>query len=329
MLKIFGKSILLQAATIAAATLLLWWRPLANPTVIATGSHDGILFQLIASWLEPVPLVGVVLAIVLVLGGGITLNLMLARTNLTSQTSLLPTLLYTIMMSAPATTLNPAMFVGLALVACVGQLTLHGTLLTIPTQKICNATALIGIASLFYVPAIAFVASYLLTVISYRLYGWRDWTALLLGLLAPYISLVLVLLMTNDLPQWWQQTTESFSLFGTGGGRKEPLQVIATATLALIVVASIMHLWSKLGEKIVVWQKNATVIMLLFVGGLATIICSQTYPIQFALFAVPFALCGTHLFSASPSAHGTRPKAIRTWVPDLLFILTIASALLC
>ena len=326
MLKLFGKSMVLQVAAIIAATLLLWVRPLLAPPVMAADTGDGILFGLITEWLQPMPLLAVITAIILVVAGGVVLNLMLADVGLTPQTSLLPTLLYIIAMSAPATTLTPPMLANLALMACANQLLLRGTLLTVPTSKICNATALIGLASMFYTPAIAMVAFYLLIVISYRLYNWRDWAALLLGLAAPYIILAAVLFMADGLGLWWQQAMDSFD--GLRIGTADGAAVAAGAVLAVIMVASLFALWGRLGENIVVWQKNATVVMLLFVGGIATSLCSQVFPVNFGWYAISFALCGTHLFTPSQSRHKPTKK-IYGWFLDALFIITLASALLC
>ena len=117
----------------------------------------------------------------LVLIEGVLLNILLSDMGLVPQTTLLPTLLYIVFLSAPATTLTPMILVSAALIACTWQLSLKGTLLTISTSRICSATAIIGLCSLFYLPALAIIVSYLLVAISYRLYNWRDITTMMLG----------------------------------------------------------------------------------------------------------------------------------------------------
>ena len=202
-MKLFNQSILLQAVVILLAMLALWAPALAAPAAMPAAGGATPLYDLLARWLQAVPLVAVIIAMVLVLVEGVLLNLLLVDAGLTPQNSLLPTLLYIIAMSAPATTLTPMVLVAALMIACLRRLTLKGTLLTISVERACAATAMIGLASLFYLPAALFIISYMLAAINYRLYGWKDWAAMILGFIAPYILLVTVLMFTGGLQDWW------------------------------------------------------------------------------------------------------------------------------
>ena len=327
MVKLFKKNMVLQVLLIVAATLLLWGRALVTPTPMADG--DAILYHLLYMGLASLPRLAVVIAILLVLAEGVWLNLLLANMGLVPQTSLLPTLLYIILISAPATTLSPAIFVGGIMIAITHQLMLRTTLLTISTEKICSATALIGLASMFYLPSLALIVSYLLVVINYRLYSWRDWAAMFLGLLAPYILLVTILFLSDNLTIWWSGTYYSLAEIAIQSSTERILVTIGNIVLVLVFLLSLFYLWSHIGEHTIVWQKNATTVMLLSVGSAAMLLYSHVFPVDMRLFAVPFALCGFHLMMPEKPQRSRNGHQQRAWLYDILLIITLAAAVIC
>ena len=327
MIKLFRKNMVTQVLLIVAALLLLWIRALLHPTAMTDGG--GVLYHLIYLGLSPLPRVATVVAMVLIVAEGLWLNLLLSDVGLVPQTTLLPTLLYVIMMSAGARTLTPMVFVGGIMIAITYELMLRTTLLTISTEKICSATALIGLASMFYVPSLALLLSYLLVVINYRLYSWRDWVAMLLGLMAPYIVLVTVLYLTDNLQEWWSGTYYNLSDVSLRSDKGGTLSMIGNIVLIGVFAASFVFLWSRLGEHTIVWQKNATSVMLLSVGCAAMLVYSQLFPVDMRLFAVPFTLCSFHMLMPEKTNLGLGRKRQRTWIRDLVLILTLTAAIVC
>lgn len=328
MLKLFNKNMIVQVLLILAVLMLLWGRALLSPTPMADG--DAVLYHLLYIWLAPLPLLAVVLAMLLVLAGGIGLNLLLSDIGLVPQTTLLPSLLYIVFVSAQAATLTPIIIVNAILIALVHQLMLRTTLLTISTDKICSATAIIGLCSMFYLPALAMMASYLLVVVSYRLYSWRDWVAMLLGLAAPYIVLVTVLFMSDNLSAWWDTTVAALNTIGVHIAKASALVHVATGMLLVVALYAVMYLWIHLGEHTIVWQKNASTVMLICVGAAAMLFYSSLIPADVAVFAIPFALCGCHmLMPEKRQTMGSSRRNKLAWVPDVILILTIAAAMIC
>jgi len=330
MLNLFRKNMAVQVLLIVVAWVVLWLQPLITPPpMTADANTDGVLYSLLVNWLSGVPRLAVIIAMILVLAEGMLLNILLSDIGLVPQTTLLPTLLYIILMSAPATTLTPMVPVSALLIGCTYLLMLRGTLLTIPTSRICSATALIGLCSLFYLPALAIFVSYLFVAISFRLYNWRDIVALLLGLLAPYVLLVIILFMTDGLAEWWSATAASLGGFAFHFRPTGTLSMIANIVLALVGLASVIMLWSKLGEHPVLWQKNASTVMLLTVGGIIMLFYSSLMPIAHSFFAIPFALCGTHMILPKRNVGIIGRRKQRLWVYDVIFILTFVAALVC
>lgn len=328
MIKLLQRNMVLQAVLILAVLVLLWLRPLAEAPLMDGGDHPAILYSLLCQWLQHVPRLAVILAMLLVLIEGVMLNLLLANVNLVSQNSLLPTLLYVIAMSAGASTLTPIVLVNGVLTVCLNQLLLRGTLLTISLNKACGATLLIGIASLFYQPAALLILSYLLIAANYRLYGWRDWAVMILGFAAPYVLLVLILFLNEGLASWWQTTLLSLSLAIQPG--TTDLHAWASLLLAVLFLWSMLQLLGRLSERPVLWQKNASTIILCSVGAAGMMLHTPLLPIRMALFAIPFSFCTNRLLtSPTEVSTGFGRRKQRLWIYDLLLVVILTAAFLC
>lgn len=297
---------------------------------MTAGDHPALLYSILRSWLAPTPRLAVVTAMLLTLAEGMMLNMLLSNVGLVSQNSLLPTLLFVVATGAGATTLTPMVVVWAALIACLNQLMLRSSLLTIPSPKICGATALIGIASMFYLPAAVMMLSYLLVAVNYRLYNWKDWAVMLLGFIAPYLALVAVLFLTGDLVPWWDSVTDGLGDISVTIGSFTLPQALGAAGLLFIMLWGLMNVMLHLSEHPVVWQKNATTVMLFFVGALCILLYVPVQSASMQLLAVPFAFCTTLLlFGSSPSAANSRSRKKRLWIYDILLILIIIAAIAC
>ena len=328
MLKLFGQNTVVQVTTLLLAMAAMWAYPLSQALPMAEAAGYAPLYSALYS-LGIAPLPATLAAILLILLGGYSLNVMLVRTNLVPQNSLLPAFLYCIYMSATATSLSPTLLGTLLLLPIVNLLLLRGTLLTITTDKIFGAAALISIASMVYLPMLALLVAYLLVAINYRLYSWRDWMVLILGLLAPYLLL------------WgyhFAMGTLVASLAATGLGLADmALRVDTEATVSmvanlfLVAVAawSILALGRRLGEKPVAWQKNAITVMLSAVSGVVILLYSGFLPVNLQFFAAPFALCGTQLFTAGSSHRYRQRPQWQRWAGDIVLTLIVIAAVIC
>ena len=330
MLKLFERNTIFQVVVILVVTILLWLPHLSSPQPMPEPAPFAPLYSLLYNC-HFSPLLAVLLAIVLVVGGGIHLNLILANVGLVSQNSLSPTLFYILFMSATADTLSPTLIVGFLVIAFVRLTLLHSTLLTISSDKVFGATALIGICSLFYLPSLLLLLSYLLVAVSYRLYSWRDWMVLLLGLLAPYILLWTVLYLNDSLAESFPAMAASlippqFSILIS----QFSITLVANSILLLFLDVSLFVLWRSFGEKTTLWQKNATAVMLPTVSAIALIFYAPAFPINLQFFAIPFALCATLRFTSTHSnSFGRQRHQWKNHLKDLLFLIVIVAAILC
>lgn len=329
MLKLFEKSTVLQVVFILAATALLWIKAFGNPQPMAAAGDFAPLYTLLEG-LSLSPLLSVAIAMILVLLGGFLFNLMLTNAGIASQNSLLPTMMFVAVMSASSPSLSPQLLAALITIAVVNMLMLHSTLLTVASDKIFGAAALIGIASLFYLPALTLVVAYLLIAINYRLYGWRDWMVFLLGLAAPYLLLWTVQYLQGNLAESFAAMGNDFSSISLSVGTPTALQAVANAFLLGAFAISLFVVWRRLGEKTVVWQKNATTVMVITLAALAILPFAQIFPADLHFFAIPFAFCAAQRLDLHPRRnYASRRPSWRQYLYDLLFVLIIVAAILC
>ena len=329
MLKLFERNTVVQVILILVVTLLLWAGSLAHPQAPLPSAHYTPLYDLLCA-LNLSPLPATLLALALVLWAGFYLNFILSKANLLAQNNLLPTLLFVLAASAGKQELSPSLLAALVVVPIVGRLMLHGTLLTIPQNKIFATAALIGIASMFYLPSLVLLLAYLLIAINYRLYNWHDWTMLLLGLMAPWIPLWAFHFLADSLPGQFDQMLSSIGPLQFSVGPFTTLQAIANSVLLAVFLVSLVVVLRRMGEKTVVWQRNSTTVMLITVAAVALLPLSQLFPVSLQFFAVPFAFSLSHRLTlrrrpTPPLAH----KSWRSHLYDLLFLVTIIAAILC
>ena len=328
MLRLFERNTVVQVVIILMVTVLVWQKGYATPLPMNTDGHFAPLYSLLCDLHLASP-VATTIALLLSLLGGFFFNITLVRAGLASQNSLLPTLLFVLAVSATSPSLSPTLLATLVDVAFVSMLMLHSTLLTVSSDKIFGAAALIGIASLLSLPALSLILAYALIAINYRLYSWRDWMVFLLGLLAPYILLWTILFLTGHIGESLALMASDFSDIGLHIAPFTPLQAVANATLLIIFAAGLLVVWRHLGEKTVVWQKNATTILLLTFAALASLLFSQTFPVRMQTLAIPFAFCTSFLLSLHKQRRHGKHQAWRTRAFDLLFIVIILAAIAC
>ena len=317
MLKLFEKSTVVQALVILLVTALLWFKSFINPQPMMPTDNYAPLYNLLCS-LHPSPVLSTIIAMTLVVLGGFFFNIMVAGVGLASQNSLLPTLLFIMAMSAVSPALTPSLLAALIVIAIIKT-----------ADKIFGVASLIGIASMIYLPALTLVAAYLLIAVNYRLYSWRDWMVFLLGLLAPYLLLWSVQLFTDDLVDGFAAMGDELSNLTLTVGSFSTLQSIANITLLAAFLVSLFVVWRRLGDKPIVWQKNATTVMLVTVAAIAMLPFTQVYPVNLQFFAVPFAFCLSQRFALSSHRSRTSRSSWRSHLFDILFILILIAAVVC
>ena len=184
MLKIFRNNVVFQIVVILVVSIVMWSKAWVNP-VGDFPEDGGSLFYWITGLMSP--RVAAIVAWLLVIGEGVLLNSIMYQHRLITQSTLLPLLLYVVAMSSGTLTLTPMMVGMLFVLLGLQCFFLMGSQVTVSIDKIFGASASIGMAILLCPTMAVMVIPLVACMFSHSLYGWRDWTMLVLGLAAPFI----------------------------------------------------------------------------------------------------------------------------------------------
>ena len=311
-MRIFRTNVVLQIFIILIVAVLMWIGVFIHPrpTPIEGG---GQLYYWITGLLSP--LASTIIAFVLVIVEGVLLNSMLYRHKMMTQSSLMPLLFYIIAMSIGRPTLTPMLLGSLFLIIGISQLMLTTTLLSLDLDKIFGASASIACATLFCPAMAVFLVPLIANMFNFSLYGWRDWTMLILGILAPYIVLETYYYMVDEL--FYRNYLILYGLtdinWSVGGSL---IDWIGSLIFLLLFVVGFGSTVINGQNKTINFKKNLTAILLFTVGSILFTLYTHIFPVHTQAFAIPFALCTTLLF--------VDPKR-DVWWQNLIFVLVIVA----
>ena len=311
-MRIFRTNVVLQIFIILIVAVLMWIGVFIHPrpTPIEGG---GQLYYWITGLLSP--LASTIIAFVLVIVEGVLLNSMLYRHKMMTQSSLMPLLFYIIAMSIGRPTLTPMLLGSLFLIIGMSQLMLTTTLLSLDLDKIFGASASIACVTLFCPAMAVFLVPLIANMFNFSLYGWRDWTMLILGILAPYIVLETYYYMVDEL--FYRNYLILYGLtdinWSVGGSL---IDWIGSLIFLLLFVVGFGSTVINGQNKTINFKKNLTAILLFTVGSILFTLYTHIFPIHTQAFAIPFALCTTLLF--------VDPKR-DVWWQNLIFVLVIVA----
>ena len=292
MLKIFRTDVFLQIVIILVVSITMWVGAFINPQPMPMVG-GGQLYYWLTGMLSP--LWGAIIAYVLVLLEGFLLNGLLYRHKMIAQSSLPPMLFYVIAMSLGSPTLTPILVGNLMLLVAIDQLMLTTTLLSLPLDKVFAAAAAIALATLFCPAMAVFFIPLVASMFNYSLYGWRDWTMLLLGLLAPYIILETIFFLSDQMFYRNYLILYSFTdihLNASGGW----LQWAGSILFLLLLLMGLGAAFVNSQSRNINFKKNISTILLFLLGSVAYMLYTSIVPVPAEAFALPFACCCTSLF---------------------------------
>ena len=274
-------------------------------------------YSLFARWLGEIGIVANFLAILLLVVQSIMLNDTVTKSQILNRNNYLPSLLYLVLMSSCPSllTLHPVLFANFFLIIAVGRI------LTIFRQEnifshVFDTGFLIGIASLFYFPAILLFPFVWISLTILRPFVWREWVIPLMGLVVPYLFVGVYYFWYDELDSFWYESIVAPIIDRTYN------LVISESFYFLIGISLIILFLSfkKLSEGLSIntirARKWLTVLAWFFVFSLISALIAPSFSINyFALIAIPLSVYTTSYFLSSRS---------RLW-PEVIFILLLGS----
>ena len=300
--------------------LLLWGPAFAVPVEMAGSDSYSPLYDLLYDLLNGLPRVATAISLLLAVGEGLWLNMLLYDRKLIPQNTLLPMLVYvTAMGGVPGgQTLTPMVTVNLFAIIAISQLLPHGGL-TIELNRILGASTSVALASLCYLPSLLMLLPVLIIFTIYKMYRWRDWTALLLGLLAPYIVVGTCHYMTERMYYVQYRMRYELANIGFEWDWTNTFGTYASVALAVFFLLGVMATANYFADQMTLTRKNANSVLMMALGGVAMMMYSRFMPFDMQLVAPTMALgCTTFVL----------PQHRRDWVFGLVLLTFLIVSLL-
>lgn len=320
MIKLFRRNTLLQLLLILGVGTALWLPSLLKGGVEMPYGASAPLYELLYAWLAPHPLAASLTGFLLVLVEGWLLTLLLYNNKLIPQNTLMPMLCYVLLMShGTGLTLSPMVVVNLIMMVCVGQLMVPENL-TITLSQLFSASALVALASLFYLPALLMVVPLIITFMVHSLYRWRHWVMLLLGFLAPYIIVVMVYFMNDRLyyaSYLYECTLLDWSL---NTALPEAWTLIKQAGTLFLCIVALLSVMALSGDRTTMQRENLTTVTIPLLGAIGMLGYSHLFPVDLQVMALPLGTLTSLYFLSRPHHHSAK---MRNFINELTFILFI------
>lgn len=200
LVRIFKKSHWYSPLLLLIASVLLWLDVFISPDkAIETISGSGnALYNMLLPAITAYPGTAVVIAFLLLLLQVFMINYVATSKGFTDRYSALPGLIYLLLMSSTAGMIapNPVILANVFLIPAVNKL-LNVYENEHVIKEVFNISFLIALASLFFVPALAFFLVLILSIFVYYIASIRSILAAITGLITPYFFLSLYFFMQD------------------------------------------------------------------------------------------------------------------------------------
>ena len=321
LLSFFRKS---QTTTITAAILVLaaiWLSTFLSKTTYPYifDSINMPLYQLVAKYLTPDNIYSKVITLVLILAIAIYLQQLNGRFIIIKQRTYLPALFFFLVSSAltPVQRLNPAVFASLFITIAIDHIFAIYQKVN-PLDNIFRAGIALGIASLFYAPAIPILLILFIGLTILRTFSLREWFVSLLGIAIPWGVLLLtyywfkvdfvstINLVSNNL------TTKTESSID------DLIPIISTVAIGIPTIVAWLHMIPSMASQKISIRKYQSILIWLLMISLSVFLLIPTcsYEISYIL-AIPLSYQLSQYFSVIKD---------KFW-PELLFSLIFLAAI--
>ncbi len=296
--------------------IALWSAGFVHP-LSALSKNTMPLFDWLCRFTQNYPFLQTSLALIVLLVEAFLLNFICDKYNILSKKTYFPALVYVLFMSCTKLflILHPLLLANLFLLLSIERI-LNSYHKDEAFSNVFDAGFYIGIASLFYFPALVIFPMVWVGLIVIRTFVWREWIISFMGLLLPYLFILTY--------YFWYDKVEFFLLdkiFYPSSDAKysiasEPTSFIALASfLGAIIALSFFKLTKGLPVNTIL-SRNILVVFtwMLALSFLAFLMAPQLTILYFSFMAIPLSIYASHYFLT----------AKKWWWSELLFIAWIA-----
>ena len=294
----------------------MWVFAFISPVSLVT-ENSMPFYSLFAQLLGEFSFAANCLAILLLVVQSIMLNDIIAKSQILSSHNYLPSLLYVVIMSSCPSllTLHPVLFANFFLIIAIGRILIVYRQENI-FPNVFDAAFLIGIASLFYFPAIALFPFIWIGLTILRPFAWREWVIPLTGLIVPYFFAAVYFFWFDQLGSFWNESIVAPMTDRSNTFLISKSFYFLIGMSLIILFLSFRKLSRGLSINTIRARKLLTVLFWFFIFSLISTLIAPSYSINyFVLTAIPLSVFATSYFLSTRS---------RLWT-EVIFLLLIGA----
>jgi len=287
-----------QYITIGVVGLLLWGVGAVHPPAMPPPQGPVPLYTLLFDWFSGTPYLAMGIGFVLVVFQTIWLNFIVLNHDLVPHNTSLTALLFLLFISLLPSylTLTPITLT-IPFILFILQALLKAYHEPQPIELVYTAGFFVALASMFFFPALLLYCFLLCCLLLYRTMKWREWVSSLIGLATPYLYLVVVYFLRDNLSSLASQYVGYFQQVRLAMPQAAPATWVLFSLLAIAGLLGIWNIMRMNREKTVEFRKKGSVFLWLLFWSL--LICSLAGPNQLyfpALLSVSISVVITGLF---------------------------------
>jgi hypothetical protein len=274
-LRFFRSSFATQYILISLIGLFIWGRTFFYPPQMPLPEDPAPFYYILYQILKGYPHISAILGFLMVMGSAFLLNWLNTGQEIVAKNSSLTALFFVVLMSYQPffLTIHPVNISVFIFLLILKEL-FESYNRTESLELIYAAGFFVSIGSFFYFPFILFYAFILMSFIVFRSTSWRDWMSSFIGLMTPYLFLVVYYFFFNKI----DSKLYDYSRFFKGSLHiiinNNPVFLIYSSGLLFGLIISFFNNLSHLQEKTIEIRKKN---ILLF------------WFILFVIFSFPFA----------------------------------------
>jgi hypothetical protein len=163
------------------------------------------LYELVLNLLPSYQWFRIFIGFSLVLTGTLMVNYLVDHFEVLSQRNNLPALFYMVLMSCSGSlqTLHPALFANLFMIMALFRLITSYRKETAFSEMF-DMGFLLSLATLFYLPSLAFIPMVFISLVIMRPFVWREWVILTIGILLPFLFISTWYFCYDELDLLWR-----------------------------------------------------------------------------------------------------------------------------
>ena len=289
-IRYFRKSYLQQYLLLLIFAIALWMPSFLNPPFIAAKSQSTPLYNLIIQ-LTNSKLIWVISAFSLLFLQSIFFNLILTKNEFIRKTSVIGSFIYFTLMShhIDYQYFNPALLSHFFILLCIHfLLNMYGK--EVVLRDTFRLGFYIGLATLFYLPSIFYIALIYITLLVYRASYWREWVIPIFSFFTPYIFLFTYYFACDKLYVFNSYFQYFFNDISISWPYNDTLSIVISIALGLIFLISFLHILRTNNEKGVQVRKKTTIFINLLLISIICLLVSTEPMTSFSTFIIPIAL---------------------------------------